>query len=298
MCGDPQIDTSQSDWAREEAERARREQEARDARVRRGSDAVDAIFQGGRFRRGFTRPDVPGIVEIGARPAAPAPGQNTNTLPGWGGDAAPAAPAAPGLVFGVGDQRFDTRADAREYRQGLVADQRQPIMSREFAGMDPLIQQFQASNRARLMPDLREQRDRAVTDLELSLGERGLVGSSVHREKMSDIRNTFAKSLADARSRIAAGGAQLRGSLLDQAGDIKSTLRSSADAGAAIDSALTRLDLAARAQPQVDPLGDVFYGASLGADAARRGAANAAARDMVRGLRPVVYGNAGREVLG
>lgn len=290
MCTEPDIDTSQSDWARQEAERARREQEARDARIQRGSEAVDAIFNGGRFRRGWTRPDVPGIVERTVQVDAPTDFRNLD-------GSAPVA-TVPGLVYGVGDQTFDTRAEARDYRQGLVRDGREPIMSRRFAGMNPLIQEYRSALRGQMMPELREQRANAKEQLELSLAERGLAGSSVHAEKMADLRNQFAKSMADLRGRINSGAAELRGSLLDQAGGIKATLRNSADAGAAIDSALTRLDLAAQAQPQVDPLGDVFAGVALGAGAARQGAANAAARDAVRGLRPVVYGSAGREVRG
>lgn len=46
MCGSPDVDTTYQDWAMEEADRARTEEEARQARIATGMTSIGDIFEG------------------------------------------------------------------------------------------------------------------------------------------------------------------------------------------------------------------------------------------------------------
>lgn len=67
-------------------------------------------------------PDLPGIRRLPGARAPAQPMQPSNSLPMWGGDGGGFAPQAAGPRFAVGDATFDTRREARDYRDGMAGD--------------------------------------------------------------------------------------------------------------------------------------------------------------------------------
>lgn len=311
MCNRPNIDTSIADEQARQAEEARAREAARRQRIQEGSQAVDAIFDGGRYRAGWENPDTPGIRRVAnggtydpalVRRIGSASGAELAAARAEMGAAtvedllSASASGVPTPSFRFMGETYDTRSAARDARQAYINENRTPIMSERFDGMKPLLKAQRASLRGQMIPELMTQRDDARERTELALAERGLNLSSVMDQARADIANRFAKGRADVKSRIGDAVMRTKGQLMDQKGQIKSALRSSADAGAAIEDAVGRMEIIGRTTPQVDPLGDVFWGVGAGAQAVQQGQANDAYRREVERLRPIVYGRASREV--
>lgn len=209
MCGgSPSVDTSYQDFQKEEAERARREEEERQARVDTGLEQIAAIFEGGTY------------------------------TPTDGGD---------------------------------------PIT---YEGMDPFLAQREQAQNDFYIPQLDKARGNATDELTFALARAGLLNSTVAGDRQAELAEDYALQkgsvLADIASDIA--GTQTRMNQSRSAAE--AALRASGDNTAAANQALQSAVTFRSEQPQLNPLGNVFFGISEGIGSAR----DAAEAERIRKL--------------
>lgn len=226
MCGgSPEVDTSYQDFMLEEAERARREEEERQARVDDGLAHIEAIYEGGEYI-----PTTSEYVQI-----TPETNNIFNPSPGeW----------------------------------ELVTTEGDPIT---YEGYDPYFAQREAAQMDFYMPQLEKELERGQEELTFALARAGLLNSTTAGERQGDLSEDYALQhgaiLADIASDIAG-----QKTLANQnRSSIEAALRASGDASAAADAALQSAVTFQSDMPELNPLGNLFYGIAEGIGAAQTG---------------------------
>jgi hypothetical protein len=172
------------------------------------------------------------------------------------------------------------RARAEETaRQGRIATGMTSIAN-VFGGMQPVLDQRRQAMTDFYVPQLQQQFKTARDDLTFGLARAGQLTSSTAGQKQADLGQTFALNRANIDSTIAADQASTRGRMEQQRQALEAGLRSSGDATAASNAALSTATTFRQDAPTLNPLGHIFYGLSEGIGAARQGAATARIRAL------------------
>lgn len=193
-------------------------------------------------------------------------------------------------VWRVGGRTFDNEQDAIAFS----LDNGTWSGGTQFAGIEPLLDQRETAMRDFFLPQLDDKREEAMKQLTFALSRAGLLTSSVAGEKQADLGDQYSLEKAGVLSKIAADRAGTKTALNQQRSSIEAALRSSGDVTAAANQALATTSGFEADQPELNPLGDVFYGIASGIGAAKQGAQVAAVR---RSMTPnPLRAGAGRNV--
>lgn len=276
MCfgGKPKVDNSALEWQQAEANRARRQEAARQARIDRGLDDIAAIFDGGRYKTGTKsvrkrvgRPKIEQFFKTIKR-EAPA---------GFGGEADGQHNSGGGINsrvkrFRVGDKVFHNITAARKFREGLSPFK--TVKKDTFAnsaGITPYLDQRRSALEAFNFGQLDDQAQTAGDDLIASLSRAGLMRSTVATEKKTDLAREIDKQAAKIASNIDADIAGVRSNFSSQRAQIESDLRASGDRSSASKAATRTLSNMQSDPGNFDILPAIFSGFSSGIGAVREG---------------------------
>lgn len=304
LFGKPKVDNSALEFQKKEAERARKEEERRQARIEAGLRDIAAIFEGGRYRSGVNESteavEVPELIALGSdgNPYVPPPktgtGAGGNPNAGTerdngggapGGNSVRANPnsgterdngVTPDLIgpsaFQVGDRIFETRDAAEKYLEGLPTERtvRTPEFSKS-KGIRPYLRQRRKAQRDFLYPQLDEQQERASDDLINALAGAGLLRSSVKNDRTADLDREFAVASAKIASDIDADIAATKSNFEAQRQQLEAGLRASGDRSSATDAALRTFDNQTQEVPDFSIIPSLFEGATAGIGSAAQG---------------------------
>lgn len=278
MCfGGPDVDTSYQDFAIAEAERARLEEEARQGRINSGLDHIRAVFEGGTYAPiDYAATDA---ARSSATTSATSEWQalidafNSATQPttrptggggGGGGDVVrPTTPAGP----------TPTNPGTLEDFLSTALSGFQPIRGPEqtYQGMQPVIDQRETAMRDYYLPQLETERGKASDEMVFALSRAGLLNSTAAGEKTADLNRAYALQRGGILSDIAQDIAGTRSSMAQNRASIEAGLRASGDASLAADQALNSAVTFRQDIPDLNPLGNIFYGLSEGIGSANQG---------------------------
>lgn len=262
----PKVDNSYQNWAIEQANKARAEEEARQARITKGLNEIKVIFEGGKTGTTFnplaiTDLSTPGIAAV-------------RKITGYQGDNAKnpiyteISPAVAGVPkFKVGDLTFGDKAKAEAYAKAHGTT----TGGTEVAGMEPLLAQREGALRDYYLPQLDDKRDDATNELTYALSRAGLLTSTVAGERQADLGEEFALQKAATLGDIASRVSGARTALTQNRNSIEAALRSSGDVTAATSQALSSIGNFVPEAETMNPLGDLFYGVSAGIGAGAKG---------------------------
>lgn len=251
MCfGGPEIDTRYQDFSISEAERARAEEDARQARIAEGMKHIAAIYEGGAYAAPETMPEV---VNAGAVPATP----DTGGIPGFPGATTTSAPAG------------GTRNYAND--QWTVTDFGPRGPETIFEGMQPILDQRRAAMEGYYRPQLDKEAERAKENLTFALARAGQLNSSTAGRRQGDLTEDMALEGGRLQSRIAQDIASTRTSAAGQRAAIEAALRSTGDASQAANQALQSAVTFRQDMPELSPLGQLFAGVAEGIGSVRQG---------------------------
>lgn len=241
-----------------EAERARKEEQERQERIRSGTQSINSIFNGGLVTGEALKP-TGGAVDFGAGEYYDASGNRmSGKVTAWDNETAYGAP---------------------RQVQGQFNDDHFKRVRDSFTGY--------------AMPQLQEQRGKAEKELTFSLDRSGLLDSSVRGEKASGLQKLYDLNEQQIKDQAVSYENEARNSVEGARSDLVSMLNATGDNVGAANSALTRASLLT--QPQAySPIGQMFsdFTAGLGTQAAleRSHAAGGPAPRYNTGL----FGNTGR----
>lgn len=273
MCfGGPDIDTSYQDFAISEADRARQEEAARQARINSGLEHINAVFEGGTYAPiDFAATDA---ARASATDAATSQWQalvdafnaSRPTTGGGGGrddrDPTPTPtgprPANPGTLE-------DFLAQALSGFQPIVGE------AQTYEGMQPVIDQRETAMRDYYLPQLDTERGKASDEMIFALSRAGLLNSTAAGEKTADLNRAYALQRGGILSDIAQDVAGTRTSMAQNRASIEAGLRASGDASLAADQALNSAVTFRSDLPDLNPIGNIFYGLSEGIGSANQG---------------------------
>lgn len=242
MCGGkPKVDTSYQDFAIEEANRARAEETARQARIARGMEEIKAIFEGGPVVREGNFGGDPGSFMVGSVANAMA------QLP----------------KDGSGKPTTDLKS-----MFGLDGE------TKTYEGMQPVLDARRAAMEGFYVPQLEKQFGGAKDDLTFALSRAGQLTSSVAGKKQGDLSEAFALERSGIESDINADVARTRSQMNQQRAALEAALRSSGDATAATNAALQSAVTFRQDSPTMNPIGNLFYGLSQGIGSVQQGFEN------------------------
>lgn len=143
--------------------------------------------------------------------------------------------------------------------------------ARVYEGMTPYLEQRRKAQMDYYMPQLDRRRDDAQEQLTFALARAGLLNSTGAGERQADLSEDYALQRGSLLSRIASDIAGTQTQMNQQRSAIEAGLRASGDATAAANQALQAAVTFRQDQPQLDPLGHLFYGIAEGIGAARNG---------------------------
>lgn len=263
MCfgGGPDVDTSYQDFAIREAERARQEETERQGMIDSGLAQIRAVFEGGTATAPGSYRDVTTTTPgTGRRPLTAAEQMQLDM-------AKKKARQSGGLL----NQYWrDPRTSAtpavtttsREYTPGK---------KKSFAGMQPILDQRREAMEGFYLPQIDKQYDSAREDLTFALHRAGLLNSTAAGEKQGDLSEMFSLERAGVLSDIERDISGTMGQLNQNRAAIEAALRSSGDASAATDAALSSMTAFRADSPTLQTLPSLFAGAATGIGAAGRG---------------------------
>lgn len=248
--------------AQREAERARQQEDARQAEIRRGRTAINNIFDGGVYdpvERGYT-PQQGGtyyradgsVYTPPAQSAAPDSGSR-GLFGGRFGPLGGGARAINGLLSGLGGNSGEQLFKGK--RDGIATDE------------------FFAKNRQAFMdyatPQLDEQFGDATKELTFDLARSGLRNSSVRGEQAGRLQGLYDKNMQQVTNEALSREQQQRNSVEGARSDLISMLQTTGDAQGATNQALSRASMLSQPQP-FSPMGQLFtdFTAGLGTQAA------------------------------
>jgi hypothetical protein len=256
MCGKPKVDTSYQDFSRGEAERARGEEDQRQARIAEGMKQIQAVFEGGSYAAPQEMPsmvEAQGIANPDYVPATQAGNGDQRVQTAAVG--APMISSVPGRAIG---ELYTPEVGARG-------------APKTFEGMQSVLDQRRSAMEGFYIPQLDKQFEGAQDDLTFALSRSGQLTSSVAGDKQGDLSDAFALNRTKIDADIAGDVASTKSRMNQQRQSLEAGLRASGDAtassNAALQSAVTFRDDA----PTLNPIGNIFFGLSQGIGAAKQG---------------------------
>lgn len=120
-------------------------------------------------------------------------------------------------------------------------------------------------------PQINRQYDDAKNQLTFSLARAGLLNSTAAGEKQGDLAQRFAYNKGAIESRIASEASRTKRNIATERARIEDMLRRSADATAATNAALDSAVTFRQDTPDLNPIGNLFYGIGQGIGSLRKG---------------------------
>lgn len=272
MCfgGKPKVDNSALDFQKEQAARARAEEQARQARIAEGMNQIASIFDGGEYRKPVGEQEVGSKISPEWQAWQDAGGVQTVTQ-----------------KFAKGDREREVTFSAPEPQKLISAVEGKEIgdmiptyETRESAGMQPVLDQRREALTEFLVPQLEDQYEDATDDLTFSLARSGQLNSSTAGTRGSDLAQAFALNRADVDSTIQGDVANTRSRMNQQRQSLEAALRASGDQTATTNNALATAGTFRQETPSLSPLPNVFQGLSTGIGAAQQGYESGRLRKM------------------
>lgn len=321
MCdgSSPEVDTSYQDWSIKQAEKARKDEEARQNRVKYGMDQIRTIFEGGTAKTAkaakrhlydpkatYYNPDgsvwapkatTGAQVPVTAKPAKPVKGAKAVAAP---------QPAPRSYYDADGDLRTDAgvyrrpttaatagRASAPTTRSLTPEEQFQRALKRGGLttqgtgkyqrGVEPILTARRRAQERFYLPQLDEQHAEAKDELAYALTRAGLGVSTTANEKASKLAEGFNRERTGIMADIDADIAGARGDYEQQRQQIEAQLRASGDATVATDTALRGLSTFAQDTPELRPLENALLGLTQGIGSAKSAYDVASIRQRAQG---------------
>lgn len=273
----------------EEAERARRDEEARQARIKAGTERINGIFDGTTKGAGALGADAAynptgtyynADGSVWTPTAASSGGGFGGTGGGFG--MAGARPRVTGTERGRGPiaPRNGNGAGFGPSQTGLTPEQQFAKMRAEgklFSGTEKTAAFDDAFFKGRrdaytnyATPQLEDQYGKTQKELIFSLDRSGNLDSSARGEKMSDLQQMYDIQKQGVADKALSYETTARNSVEDARANLIATLNATGDAEGAAKSALARSE-ALSAPPAYDPLGQLFtdFTNTLGIQAAQ-----------------------------
>lgn len=141
----------------------------------------------------------------------------------------------------------------------------------EYAGVAPVLDQRKAAMEGYYMPQLEQQFGDAKNNLTFALSRAGLLNSSAAGEKQADLVESYGLERGNVLANIARDQASTKSNINQQRSAIEAALRASGDQSAAADQALQSAATFSQDQPNLSPLGPLFFGISEAVGARQRG---------------------------
>lgn len=229
-----EVDTSYQDNAKAEADRARAEEKARQARISTGMQSIADIFEG--------------AEEVEGTPASW--GNNLGGLFGSGG-----------IERLFGGESFGSILGGTKATDGTPAR----------AGIQPFLDQRRSAMEGVHLPQLDTKYEQKKDDITFALARAGLGTSTAAGQKQADLSEAFAlergKIFSDIQGNISGATSKMQ----DQRAALEAQLRASGDASAATNAALARTLSFSKEQDTINPLGNIFMGLAQGIGSAKNG---------------------------
>lgn len=268
MCfSKPKIDNTAQIQQQQDAERARREEEARQTRIKRGMNDIRSLFEGGRYRSGFNEREV----------AVPAENQAITVIPGrpGGNEEGPRGnryvPGTPS-TFRVGDRTFNTRAEAEAAAAALPTTrvERTPVFTKT-EGLQPYLDQRREALEGFQFPQLDQQAAEAGEQINFALARSGLMRSTVASDKRTDLSREMGLASAKIAADIDADIAQTRNRAEQERRALEAGLQSTGDRAGAADAATRAVENITSDAPNYSILPDLFGGVASSIGNVRQG---------------------------
>lgn len=299
----------------DEAERARQEEEARQARIRQGTTDINNIFDGGVFGSGKATTFDPNATYYNADGSkwtpTPVPAPDVTTLGatrqehlggGRGGYTPPTV--SNGAIYNKNGAEV-RRAPAQTATPSLAEQFAQAQANGGlFTGTasktgfnDDFYKGIRDSFTNYAMPQLNQQRDDAAKQLTFSLDRAGQLAGSVRGQKAGELQRLFDTNEQQVRDQALSYENQARTNVENARSDLISMLNATGDNQQAVNSALSRSTILT--QPQTySPLGQLFtdFTAGLGTQAAQERAAAASGGMYQSRYDTGLFGGTGRVV--
>lgn len=266
----PKIDRRPQDFAEYQAYLTRAEEKAREQRTRFGLGQLDAIFDGGKYRKTYEQS---------------LPYEISKAKNGW---------LAPGYGIMLTDDREKAERHLARHRPMPKLTGTGPMQTSK--GFGGLVDARREANRDYYRPQLEDKFGDARDDLTFALSRAGLLDSTAAGGKTNDLNRDYGVQQGQIESRANADATRFQSQIADTRSALETQLRASGDPSSALNAALSRADIFRTAKPEFSPLGDLFAGAAegigQGVDAYRTGQLNR----RVRNWRDDPFGDRGRVV--
>lgn len=264
-----------SGGSNDEARRAREDEQARQARIREGTQRINTIFDGG----------LTGSGKLGAG-AQFDPSKQYFTADGRAWTPPNSGPPSLFGASGAGGTSFEDMVKAGKLFTG----------TENRSGFDDSF--FEGRRNAFLdysRPQLQEQYGDAQRDMSFALARGGLLDSSVRGEKAGELQQLYDLQNQNIADQARDYETQSRNAVEDARANLISTLNVTGDAEGAANAALARSAALSR-QPAYSPLGQLFsdFTASLGQQAAQERAASMSGGWYRPAVNTGFFGNTGR----
>ena len=302
--------------AKREAQRARADEEARQARIRTGTAAINRTFDGGRVGTGALgsdavydptkkyyradgtewRPRSSGFGGFGGGSQPPQSGTPAGGMPSLvdrlTGGTTQAQPqvgrpaSGPGGIFGMPSLNGAFGGADREWQRALKdglfsgVEEREGFGDKFFGGIRDSFVNF-------ARPQVDDQFRKASEQGTFQLARSGTLDSSIRGDQTADLKKQYDISLQDITDKARGYETEARNNVERTRGDLISMLQVTGDATGAANSALTRAATLAT-PPAYSPLGQLFQDGT-----AMLGQQMAAERAFALGLGPKPRGGAG-----
>lgn len=239
MCGgSPSVDNSGSEFARQEAVRARQEQEALDRRITNGMAKIGAIFDGGSTGPMLTNSTVYD------------PNRQYETADGKAWKPKATQYDANGeIIKGTGATAQLRDMLGKLYLTGS---------GKTYAGMQPILDARRKAQEDFYLPQLDKEYSNGQDDLTFALSRAGLLSSTAATKKIADLDEGFNLEKAGQMAKIDADIASTKSGMNQQRSTLEAQLRASGDASAATNAALASRGAFAQDEPELNPLGHIF----------------------------------------
>lgn len=299
-----------------EADRARAEEQERQARVRQGTADINSIFDGRLVGSGaVTGAFDPNKTYYQKDGSAWKPAAQTAGVPG--APARAAATATPFRNTGMGgvewwDPQNIAATNASDRAAATAATPAGPTAAEQFAQMvgkgglfsgqdmaggfnDDFYRGIRDNFTNYAMPQLNQQRDDAAKDLTFALDRSGQLAGSVRGQKSGELQRLFDLNEQQVRDQALGYENQARTSVENSRADLIGMLNATGDNQQAVNSALSRSTVLTQPQ-QYSPLGQLFtdFTSQLGGQAARERAEAMSGGMYKAPFNTGLFGGAGR----
>jgi hypothetical protein len=163
--------------------------------------------------------------------------------------------------------RAEEAARQARIREGMAG------IERVFSGTQPILDQRRKAMEDFYLPQLDKKRDDGMRELTFALSRAGLLNSDTAGRRQATLGEDYSLEKAGILSDIDADVAGAKTGLNQQRASIEASLRSSGDATAATNQALSTTTTFRDDAPELNPLGDLFYGIAAGIGAQKQGEA-------------------------